>query len=670
MRRPIVLAAILTQSVMAQQPVAPTPESAGRPRGQDVSGYNVVNSLETGYRFSLIDGDLGKYRSDVNYRNGIRLLGSNLTINSRDGHGPFFDEIVLNTLGLGNDPYQSAILRIQKNGLYRYDMTWRLDEYFNPGLRVSFGEHLMDTRRRLQDHDLILFPQWKFKFRLGYTRNSQTGPALDTTHAFDIRGDEFPLFKNIRRLRNEFRAGGDIELKGIKLTFLHRWDNFKEDTPYQLDGSTAGNNPQDLTALSSFRRAEPYHGSSPAWLANLYSDRKRWAANGRFTYAGGRRNFILDETTAGIDRFGSNRNRQVFVRGNARRPVATGDFAFSFFPTERLTLVNNTSVHSTRIDGDAAYTEFNNATQSANTVYFQYLGIRTITNSTDAQYRVRTWAGLYGGYRYSTRRIRSIEDFTIPPFPPDQTAFEQTNHVHSGVAGLRVQLFKPLTVNFDAEIDRADRPFYPISDRHYHALGARAQFKHKNILITTSYRQNYNNNPVSISSYSSHSRNYSADASWVARGWLSFDAGYSKLHLDTVSGLSFFAGTPRPQLIAPGNYGSLYFSSIHAGNLGLRVELKKRTSLYAGYSITRDTGDGRQPLSPAAADPVSALLVPVQSFPLSFQSPLARLSVKINNRLRWNAGWQFYRYREDFAFFSAQQNYRAHTGYTSLLWSF
>ena len=670
MKRPFLLACILTQTLIAQQPVAPTPEIAGSPRGQDVNGYNIVDSFETGYRFSLIDGDLGKYRSDVNYRNGIRLLGSNLTVNSRDGHGHFFDEIALNTLGLGNDPYQSAILRIQKNGLYRYDMTWRLDEYFNPGLRVSFGEHLMDTRRRLQDHDLILFPQWKFKFRLGYTRSSQDGPALDTTNAFDIRGDEFALFKNIRRVRNEYRVGGDIELKGIKLTWLHRWDYFKEDTPYQLDGNSAGNNPQDQTTLSSFRRAEPYHGSTPGWLANLYTGRKRWAANGRFTYAGGRRNFILDENTIGTDRSGLNQNRQVIVGGNARRPVATGDFALSFFPTEKLTLVNNTSIHSIRIDGDATFTQFDNATLTANALNFQYLGIRTITNSTDANYRASSWLGFYGGYHYSTRRIRSIEDFTVPGFPFDTTLNEQTNHIHSGLAGLRVQLFKPLTVNFDGEIDRADRPFYPISDRAYHALGARARYKQGNLLISAGYRQNYNNNSISISSYSSHSRNYSADASWVARGWLSFDAAYSKLHLDTISGLSFFAGTPRAQLVEPGNYESLYFSNIHAGNLGVRANLKKGATFYAGYSITRDTGDGRHSLSQSVTDPISAFLIPVQTFPLSFQSPVARISIRINNKMRWNAGWQFYRYREDFVFFSALQNYRAHAVYTSLLWSF
>src|SRR5208283_3742846 len=96
----------------------------------------------------------GKYRSDVNFGDGVRLLSSYLTVNSRDGRGRWFDEITLTTQGLGNDPYESATFRIQKNRWYRYDLLWRSNDYFNPGLTVANGEHLEDTTYRLQDHDL------------------------------------------------------------------------------------------------------------------------------------------------------------------------------------------------------------------------------------------------------------------------------------------------------------------------------------------------------------------------------------------------------------------------------------------------------------------------------------------------------------------------------------
>src|ERR1700759_4026903 len=131
----------LAGAACAQQVVAPTTDPVGPPRGEDVGNYNVMQSFETGYRFSLVGGDIGMYRSDVNYGNGIRLLGSSLSMNSKDGHGKWFDELFLNRGGLGNDPYQSVGLRVQKNGLYQYNMTWRLDDYFNPGLTVAAGQH-------------------------------------------------------------------------------------------------------------------------------------------------------------------------------------------------------------------------------------------------------------------------------------------------------------------------------------------------------------------------------------------------------------------------------------------------------------------------------------------------------------------------------------------------
>ncbi len=147
----------------------------GPARGENSGDYNVVQSWEFGYRFASVGGDQDEYRSDVNYHDGIRLLGSSLTVNSKDGRGKWFDEIVLTTQGLGNDPYESATLRVQKNQWYRYDLLWRQNDYFNPGLTVANGAHLEDTTYSWQDHDLTLLPQNWFRSGLGYSRVRRTG---------------------------------------------------------------------------------------------------------------------------------------------------------------------------------------------------------------------------------------------------------------------------------------------------------------------------------------------------------------------------------------------------------------------------------------------------------------------------------------------------------------
>ena len=648
--------------IAAQPPVAPTPERVGPIRGDEAGNYNIVNSWETGYRFADISGNHGKYRSDVNYGNGIRLLGSSLTAHSKDGRGGYFDELVLTTQGLGNDPYQTALLRIQKNKLYRYDFLWRESQYFNPALTISDGFHAIDTTRRLQDHDITMLPQSSFRFHFGYSRNVQDGPALTTVQVFDSRGNEFPLFSNIERRFREYRFGAEAKVAGFQVQIWRSWQRYEEDTASRRDTSGEGLNPNSTTTLDQFQRTEPYRGSTPLWRFHLHREERLWAINGRLTYSGGRRDFLFDESAQGTARFGI--NRQVLVSGNARRPLTTGDFAVSLLPTGRLTLVNNTSIHSIRIDGDSTYREVNNAIASDDLLYFSFLGIRTITNATDVNYRARKWLGLYGGYHYSTRRNRSVQSLRFPPFDGDRTEATQDNQVQTALAGMRIKPAAPLTLSLDGAVSRADRPFTPISDRNFHTLGARVQYKSRSLLLSTAYRLNYNTNSETLSSHSSRARNYSADASWTPAGWFAVDASYSRLHLDTVSGLAFFAGGE-----VLDQFRSIYISNIHAGSLGVRIGLRKRADLYLGYTITRDAGDGR-PRPVLGTGETNSLLDPWQTYPLRFESPQARLSIPLHRRFRLNFGWQFYHYREDFPVIEPFQNYRGHTGYTSLLWSF
>ena len=657
---------LLASAALAQQTVAPAPLAVGRARGEDVGSYNVTNSFELGYRFHSVDGNTNKYRSDVNYGSGVRLLGSNLTVHSKDGQGRLFDEIVLTTQGLGNDPYQFANLRVQHNRWYRYDMLWRINDYYNPALTISGGRHFQDTRRQWQDHDVTFLPQSRFRLLAGYSRNSQTGPALTTGQFFDSRGDEFTLFSDVNRHQREFRLGGDIGFAGMRFIAVRAWQRFEEDTPASVETSSAGANPADLSTLTRLRRGEPYSGDTPFWRFHLLSERASvFSVNGRFSYAGSRRNFLFDETAVGTDRLGAARNRQVLVSGRGRRPFSSGTLTLTFAPGEQFVLTNHTAFHQVQMDGDSVYLEVNNATQSAAQLRFQFLGIRSIVNNTDLNVRPIRQLGFFGGYHFSGRRIRSVTGFSSGSFS-DSERHEQSNRLHSGLAGVRLQPVKPLTLIFDGEIGRADRPFYPISERNYHALGARIQVRHKTLHLSAGARNLYNTNSVSLFSHSARARVYQADASWSPRRWFGFNAGYSKQHLDTLTGIVYFvAFTPVE------GQNSLYVSNIHAGNAGVRFNVKDRLDWFAGCSIIQDAGDGRAAGVPPSQGPRPGELLPIfvaaQTFPLRYQSPLARLSVRLHTKLRWNLGYQYYGYREEF---STAQNYRAHTGYTSLLWSF
>jgi hypothetical protein len=649
-----ILMAWLAAAAAAQTPVAPTPQAAGERLGENVSNYNIVNNFETGYRFSSVGGNLAQYRSSVNFGNGIRLLGSLLSVNSRDGHGAFFDQIVLTTQGLGNDPYEAAMLHVEKNRLYRYDLSWRQNDYFNPGLVTAGGggQHLLDTRYRMQDHDFTLFPQSNLKFFLGMSASSQTGPSLSSTQLFNASSPVTPLFSDVQRVWREYRVGNEFRLMGIRVNWMHGWEDFKDDTGATL---TAPSPP-----LTSFGSSNPYHGTSPYWRAAIFTDRKVFNVNGRFTYTGGRRAFVVDESSAGKVAAGVE-NRQVTTFGNAERPVATGNLNVSFTPGSKLTVMNATSVYNVRTLGNSFFSQVDNVTGAFTFLNYNYLGILTIANDTDLSYQISSVWGVMAGYHYTDRRIQSVEQ-TVFAGKLSATPSEQTNLLHAGDLGLRVKPWKPVTVQVSGEIGRADRPFTPKADKDYHVLNGRFQYKLKRVQFTAAANANYNVNSTSLTAYSSQARTYAFAGSWTPGPWLTLDAGFTRLHLHTIGGIEYFLN----QKPAPPQ-DSVYLSNINTGYFGARIALRNRADLYLGYTRVQDLGDGRSAAQgPGIGSPLAIFQV-VQTFPMVYQSPVARVSVRIKDKLRWNAGYQYYGYRQDFFF---GQDYRAHTGFTSLSVSF
>ena len=643
----------------AQPPVAPSPTAAGSLDGKETSEYNVVNNFELGYRFRTIGGNLNQYRSSVNYGNGIRLLNGSLLVNSKDGHGKLFDQISLSTQGLGNDPYQSTTLRIERNSLYRYDMNWRQNDYFNPGLLSDGGIvfHLMDTTYGMQDHNFTLFPQAKYKFFLGYTGSAQTGPAYTTEEG--RRGIQL---MDVRRRWNEYRVGNEIQLGGFRLNWMRGWEDFKEDNAFNRAPAGVPGFPQTANAnLLALTKADPYHGTNPYWRVALFQNVTSWFNwNGRFTYASGRRAFVLDETfltQAGA----ATTTTKVINTGNAQRPVATGNLNLVFTPVSKLTIVNSTAVYNARTQGDGTFVQLSPGAQ-VRVITYNYLGVKTISNDTSANYQWSKMLGLFAAYHHSEREITSRESSNTTFIPASQT-----NNLNAVNFGVRLRPVEGLTLQLSSDVGRSDRPFTPIAPRNYHTINGRVQYKVRNFRMSASTNTDYNNNSVSLASYSSHARRYAVDGSWTPRPWLSIDAGYDKMHLDTAGIIAYRVSPPAGTLIT--GERSLYFSNLHTVFAGIRFAWKDRLEVYGGLTRVQDVGDGRATAAGAGIGSPRLIFENVQTYPLVFASPNARVSLKINNRLRWNAGYQYYGYNQDF-FRTPDLGYRANTGYTSLSFAF
>ena len=411
--------------LQAQPVVAPSPDHPGFVLGADLSSYNVTNSFETGYRFNAVGGDYSLYRSNVNYGNGLRLLSSSFTANSKDGHGYLFDSMSLSTQGLGNDPYQLASIRIEKNDVYRYDMNWRLSDYFNPSLDNGESDTLKNTRRVMQDHDLtVSLAKWA-KLKLGYSRNKETGPEYSNYELYigGLARSVLPIDRDTRRDWNEYRLGTQFDFHGFRLTLSHQWEYYKDDSsiaslvpgqPYPLPLSQPYQPALAVTyptLATAYSRSQPMHGLNQGWSGNLNRNQKLWAVNARMTYTMSNNDMIYSENEAGAAAIattvppypgavacsncgaGGPATASTLMIGNGRRPFTAGDLTFSFFPTGNLTIVNSTSAQADQSDGTGQMLQLNSYAATKNIFWFYHIDEGRISDSLDANYRGQQVAG-------------------------------------------------------------------------------------------------------------------------------------------------------------------------------------------------------------------------------------------------------------------------------------
>ncbi len=663
-------ASVLASLVLAAQPVVtPTPD---RPDDIEKAGvYTISNSFEMGYRFSDVSGNRDVYRSSVNFGNGLRLFEGQLRINTQEGKGSLFDEFTFNTVGAGNDPYQSSILRVEKNVHYRYDMQFRIVNYFNRLPSLWNGEHGVDSERVFQNHDLTLFPGTRFEVLLGYDRYNHTRPGFSSEGVSNVgafqKGQFIRLTNNLRRLNNQYRVGVNVRAAGLAITFVQAFDNYKEDTEYG-DGSIFPTQATNVQPVESLRRDEPIHGNTPVTSIAIRTENEHLVGfQGRYVYASGSRNFVLSEDVTALDPArGLSTLRQTVILGEGRRKQGSGDFTLTVMPSDPWTITNTTSINNSRIAGDAALFEMSLFTTES--IRLEELGVRHISNATEVNFRPVPKFGLYGAYRFSTRRIRTREFFQFPGSDFEVPPADQENDIHSGVGGFRWRPIRGLRISFDAEVGRADRPLTPISEREFHNETARVQWRKKAFVFGASFKSAVNDNSASLINHSYTSRQFGVNASWTQKdGSFTIDANYTKLDLNTASGIFNFLQATEPGV----ERHNFYTSNLHTLYFGSRIQARPRLTFYLGYSLAKDTGDGRSPS-------YSSGVVPnypnfsfdgdfYNSFPLAYQSPLARLSVQVNRVLSWNFGWQFYTYSEEFI---GQQNYHAHVGYSSFRWTF
>jgi hypothetical protein len=712
----------LTITIQAQQ-AAPSPSPAGdgatteTPDG--LGSYDVISSIEFGYRGLIVDGDHKKYQSDLNYKAGPRIFDSSFFMRSKNGDGGLFKTMLVTSTGWGADPQGTVRISAENPKWYRFDGLYRRFKYFrylntfaNPNWvfspanfsvppKLDTGEHGTDARMKVGDFDVTILPKNKLiRFNVGYSPERFSGPQFTNYH---IGGNEFNLVNNLNSRANNFRFGADGTLGPIDYSFLQGFRNFRDDSFINNAAPPINLNPT-AASLTTYHRDEPSRGDVNFTRFSLHSlVAQKLDITARIIYSKATQsyNFVENFTgrnwnpritgwppgplaaTPNILNLG-----QYDISGSTERPNTLGDIGITWLATGKLRISNTFKVEDFKIDGDAVFADFFSITRGSgsslrtDTLGFSNLDAHTNTkyrkyqNTFEGDYQFNNRYSMHLGYRYGNRHVEeSFEGFNFgsngslsPPNARSSSFESDENHTHAILGGFKARPAENWTIYFDAEHGTADNVFTRIGNYDYTNIRAKSRYSpRKTLSFNLAVISKNNANPSEIAGVSlqdfgvsTKSRIFTSSIDWTANSNISFNTGYNYQWVNSDAVVEYFFNSIRHPFGRSLNYirnHYFFFDTV--------ARLHPRATLYAAYRINKDTGQGSR-----LADPTGNPGFLIASYPMSFQTPEARLAIKVSRWLDWNVGYQYYNYEESTLVGPRPQNYHSHMPYTSLRFYF
>lgn len=661
-------------------------------------GYDISSSIEIGVRGLDVNGFHDKYRSDFNYKPGLRIFDSSFLMEDKSGKQKGLDSLMITSSGWNADPTGFIRINAEKMGLYRFDSVVRQVKHYNNLNNHALGWHFTNTKHNFGDFDLTIFPQnEKFRLRLGSSFSRTNGTAGSSTRA---SGDEFPIISNPRLRSQDIRIGVDTKLAGFKMSFLYGFRKFKDETFYTVNSTQVGFNYPDDKLLFNNQRYYPTRGNTNYGVFTVQrSFAERLDFTGRFIYSLTDRTFNLTDinTTQGYavrNAATSLIDNDIFnITGGARRPQSRGDLGVTYRVTDKFRISNSFSFDAFRITGDSDINDsiyFRSLAGVPQTlvftraVYFRYNNFRRFVNTIEGDYQFNRKFGINIGYRYThreaiiegynltlrsasassaTRIITNLPAATInnPNFlcpttgvitspNPVTICEEEENSTNTFLFGTRIKPTRNWSLFADVEHGESDNAFTRLSNHTFTNFRIRNNVKLNNqwaFNVSLITRDNENPSfstsvvPGTTTPYPGgdlvanvKNRVFSAYVDWNPDPRFSLSTGYTYHHLTSETNVVVPLATLTPGF-------SQYFMREHSAFVDVSVQPIKRVSIFASYRFNKDTGQGdRVPTAPQFI---------VSSYPYQINVPEIRVAVRLTRNIDWNFGYQYYNYKENLA---------------------
>jgi hypothetical protein len=628
----------------------PAPPETGRLWGD----YSVTSSFEVGYRFVDTDGSRLRYLSDVNVRDGLRLLDYSLDARSISGQGLLFDFLRADVQNAGGDQSQYFSVRADKTRAYRFDGTVRRFNYFRSLATFANNQHNYDLRQQVSDFNLKLFPQRPVRINLAYGRSIAKGPFVST---YNYERDEFPVQGRTRWEANDYRLGLDVTYRGWDFFAEQMHRHFRNDTEFfQTAALNPGNNPTNNSVLTFFDRDAPARARAFVTRGSLRGNiTPRLHLVLRGLHNSERLNLTGLDQTAGTDF--SNRKilaRTIVDRARVKRPSSTADAVLTYDLAERVAISNTFRYTSYRILGHVdAVTQSRLQpvtgplqTPTVSTFDNRATDLASYWNTLEVHFALGTKVAANLGWRAAHR------DVTLSR--PGATE-EEEQTTHSFIGGLRYRPTKQTSFFFDVEHGESNNAFVRINPLEFTRFRVRANIQATNTLsFTSTFTSTDRTNPTRLVENDADFRSVSVSAFWQpnARVWVT--GGYDYDYLFSTADIAFFISN----VLNRGR--SQYYARQNFAFADARFGLTRRLDLLLVYRYLQDRGAPALVGTPGPNDFVTAL-------PLRRHNPEARLAYRFNNHVTGNVSYRHYSYNERNFFV---QDYRANILTTSVRFTF
>jgi hypothetical protein len=306
-----------------------------------------------------------------------------------------------------------------------------------------------------------------------------------------------------------------------------------------------------------------------------------------------------------------------------------------------------------------------------------FLGQDLKRNTFEFQYDLNRKLSARVGYRYDhraiTHNVNDVQDQIFYPSLPNRGACAGQPLVsgvctisvtdagaeryditgHGLLAGVSARPATALRLNFDVERLWTDNAITRISPRKEGRYRLQATYIPRSwALLTGSLNLLETSNGNSLIDYEGHSRNYGLTATLTPRTRYGFDLAYNYndyqqnaficfndtpptgTSLSVVSNAASCATYDTANPLLTNGY---YLNQTHFGMGVVNFKPVQRVTTTVGYSIT----------SVGGKTPQFSALQPDASLRYNYHLPMANLNVDLGHNLAWNAGWNYYQYREE-----------------------